>query len=162
MELYGVPYHEVRLSSESMSADPRRSPARCEACSTALGNSPTGHAWRGTRCKIPACPRFRGERCSQASRRSHTLNSKAKEIGKVSVFALFRNEFMGTQFHLLKPSIWNDGEKKRDRDIPMPLREPPSCIHSPCLHWGRTMLSVLRLAAWSVAEKKIRNLNSFK
>lgn len=107
-------FHIVRFicPSRACTQSPR-SPAGSEACSTAPGSSPRGRGWRGTHCKIPVYPRSHWEYCSQVSRRSHTLNFKAKEVGKVSFLVSLSNEFIGTQFHHLNLSKLNDQNKRQ-------------------------------------------------
>lgn len=91
------------------------SPAGDESCSTVLGSSTREYGRRGTHCRIPACPCFHREYCSQVSRQSRTLNFKAKEVGKVSFLESLLNECTGTQFHHLHLASLNDQRKKRDR-----------------------------------------------
>lgn len=55
-----------------------RSPARTKACSSGPGGGRPGRGWRDTRCKSPACPRFRQEHRCPPSRPSRTLHFKQK------------------------------------------------------------------------------------
>lgn len=129
-------FHIVRFIclSRACTKSPH-SPAGSEVCSTDPGSCPMGYGWRGTHCKIPVYPHFHWEYCFQVSRQSHTLNFKAKEVGKVSFLVSLSNEFIGTLFPHLN---W-------DRYIHLPIPEPAFCIHGPSHGWGRTVVHALML-----------------
>ena len=77
----------VRASLKRARAD-ARSPAPRGACSSGPGSARRARGWRDTRCKSPACPRFRPERCCPASRPSHTLRFKQKWAALASLLQM--------------------------------------------------------------------------